>query len=148
MKAQKLLLVAVNPVLIGLCVLAVPIVGQSFEPPGVVAAAAPVYPAIAVAANAAGEVMVEVNIDADGNVSAADARSGHPLLQRAAKIAARRWKFEPAGAGTGPRTARLAFIFRIIQEKRPEAEIAPVFMPPYKVEITENPARIVNTVNH
>jgi TonB family protein len=150
MKVRKLkLLPALAALLVGLCVLhvlAYTITGQSSESPRVVAAAAPVYPPIAIAARASSDVIVEVKIAADGNVSTANARSGHPLLQQAAVVAARRWKFEPAGAGA--RTATLTFTFRINEGKKPAAEITPVFMPPYKVEITGDPSRFVETVNH
>jgi TonB family protein len=55
----------------------------------------PEYPAIAKAANASGAVTVEVTIDEDGNVSSANAVSGHPLLRAAAVTAARQAKFPP-----------------------------------------------------
>jgi TonB family protein len=41
-----------------------------------------------------GAVVVEVTIDENGNVIAASAVSGHPLLKDAAVAAARRWKFQ------------------------------------------------------
>ena len=53
------------------------------------------YPPIARAAHASGSVKVEVTIDEDGNVVAAKAVSGHPLLQAAAVAAARNAKFSP-----------------------------------------------------
>ncbi len=55
----------------------------------------PAYPAIARQAGAAGTVTVEVIMDEDGNVTAARATSGHPLLQAAAVDAARKAKFAP-----------------------------------------------------
>jgi protein TonB len=56
---------------------------------------APEYPAIARQARAAGTVVVRVTIDEDGNVIAAQAVSGHPLLQAAAVAAARQARFSP-----------------------------------------------------
>jgi TonB family protein len=56
----------------------------------------PNYPAIAKAAGAEGSVSVRVTVDEDGNVVAAKAVSGHPLLQSAAVDAARQSKFKPA----------------------------------------------------
>ena len=53
----------------------------------------PEYPAIARAAKASGTVTVEVVVDEEGNVVAAKAVSGHPLLQGAAVNAARQAKF-------------------------------------------------------
>jgi TonB family protein len=53
----------------------------------------PVYPAIARQAHAAGSVTVDVIIGEDGEVVAARAVSGHPLLQAAAVTAARHATF-------------------------------------------------------
>jgi TonB family protein len=55
----------------------------------------PPYPPIARAAHASGNVAVEVTIDEGGNVIAARAVSGHPLLQAASVAAARNAKFAP-----------------------------------------------------
>jgi TonB family protein len=53
----------------------------------------PLYPAIAGAAQATGDVIVEVIIDEEGDVISARALSGHPLLRDAAVEAAQKWKF-------------------------------------------------------
>jgi TonB family protein len=55
----------------------------------------PTYPPIARAAHATGEVVVMVVVDEEGNVIAAQAVSGHPLLQAASVKAARESTFEP-----------------------------------------------------
>lgn len=55
----------------------------------------PAYPLIARAAHASGTVVVQVLIDEDGNVVAAHAVSGHPLLQGVSVAAAREAKFLP-----------------------------------------------------
>jgi TonB family protein len=55
----------------------------------------PAYPQIARAARATGNVTVDVTIDEEGNVIAARAVSGHPLLQGASVEAARNAKFSP-----------------------------------------------------
>jgi TonB family protein len=55
----------------------------------------PNYSPSAREAHAAGSVMVQVTIDEDGNVIAAKAVSGHPLLQAASVAAARNAKFSP-----------------------------------------------------
>jgi len=55
----------------------------------------PVYPPIARAAHASGSVTVEITVDETGNVVAAHAVSGHPLLQAAAVTAARQASFKP-----------------------------------------------------
>ncbi|MEO8073040.1 MAG: TonB family protein [Acidobacteriota bacterium] len=56
---------------------------------------APEFPAAAKAVNASGTVNVQVTIDEDGNVTSANAISGHPLLRSAAVDAARQAKFTP-----------------------------------------------------
>jgi protein TonB len=55
----------------------------------------PSYPPIAKAAHAEGKVSVRVTVDEEGNVVAAEAVSGHPLLQSAAVDAARATRFKP-----------------------------------------------------
>ena len=55
----------------------------------------PVFPVIARQAHASGAVNVEIMIDEGGNVIAAHAVSGHPLLQAAAVNAARQASFNP-----------------------------------------------------
>ena len=55
----------------------------------------PTYPPIAKAAGAQGTVSVKVTVDEAGNVIAAEAVSGHPLLRSAAVDAARESKFKP-----------------------------------------------------
>jgi protein TonB len=56
---------------------------------------APAYPPIARAAHASGTVTVQILIDEQGNVIAAHAVDGHPLLQAAAVAAARQARFSP-----------------------------------------------------
>jgi TonB family protein len=58
----------------------------------------PAYPPLARAARVSGRVVVEVTIDASGNVTLAKAISGHPLLKSAALDAARQWRFRPSNA--------------------------------------------------
>ncbi len=55
----------------------------------------PQYSAAARAVRAEGQVKVQVTIDEDGNVTSANAVSGHPLLQQLAQAAARSSKFLP-----------------------------------------------------
>src|SRR5712691_8776921 len=55
----------------------------------------PAYPQIARQAHASGMVVVQVLIDENGNVVAAHAVSGHPLLQAVAVAAARASRFSP-----------------------------------------------------
>jgi len=55
----------------------------------------PAYPPIAKAARASGTVTVQILLDEEGYVIAANAVSGHPLLQQAAVYAARQARFSP-----------------------------------------------------
>lgn len=56
---------------------------------------APEYPAAAKAVRASGTVNVQVTVDENGDVTSANAVSGHPLLRSAAETAARQAKFPP-----------------------------------------------------
>lgn len=56
----------------------------------------PVYSVIAQRANVEGRVVVEVELDTNGEVVAAKAVSGHQFLRQAAEDAARKSKFQPA----------------------------------------------------
>ena len=55
----------------------------------------PSYPALARSAHAAGQVSVKVLIDLEGNVAAAQAVAGNPLLRAASVKAARETRFTP-----------------------------------------------------
>jgi len=55
----------------------------------------PVYPPIAKAARAQGNVVVQILVDENGNVACAQALSGHPLLRQATIEAAWQAKFTP-----------------------------------------------------
>lgn len=57
--------------------------------------ATPQYPEEAKQVRAAGRVLVQVTVDGQGNVTAAKAYDGHPLLRGAAENAARQSKFAP-----------------------------------------------------
>jgi TonB family protein len=117
----------------------------SVAQPAVVSAAAPQFPPIAKAANAYGDVIVEVEVDASGSVSATRAIEGHPLLRRPSAEAASRWRFA-ADAKAGLRKARLTFSFRKAETR--EDEILPVFEPPYKVVVVSITPCINYAVHH
>jgi TonB family protein len=59
----------------------------------------PVYPMIAQKSNIVGQVVVQVTLDEEGNVTAAKAVSGHALLRSASEDAAEKSKFKPATVG-------------------------------------------------
>jgi TonB family protein len=62
----------------------------------------PPYPPAARAVRASGAVNVQVTVDEKGNVTTANAVSGHPLLRAAAVAAARQSKFSPTLFGGNP----------------------------------------------
>lgn len=104
--------------------------------PTVVAAVAPVFPPIARAARTKGDVVVEVRINSDGQVTDTRVMSGHKLLQKASEVAARKWKFDSAG---NERSARLTFNFGYVDGKNTDPEYIVTFMPPYRIEVIWNP---------
>jgi TonB family protein len=59
----------------------------------------PIYPAIAQKSNVTGQVVVQVTLDEEGNVTAAKAINGHALLRSASEDAAEKSKFKPAMIG-------------------------------------------------
>ena len=84
--------------------------------PGVVTGGAvkrvdPVYPPAAREARLTGVVAVEVTVSEQGNVTSARALSGPTLLQNAAVLAARAWKFKASTLGGVPVTTTTTIIF-------------------------------------
>jgi len=59
----------------------------------------PVYSQVAARSNVGGKVVVNVEMDVEGNVTSATAVSGHQLLRYDSETAARRSKFKPAMFG-------------------------------------------------
>lgn len=104
--------------------------------PVVTSAVVPTYPLTALHSHTSGEVVIEVKINSEGSVIAADAISGSPVLVGGARYIARRWKFAPATDGRVARTARLTFVYHLAPRDAPTEELFAVFKPPYRVEIT------------
>ena len=76
----------------------------------------PAYPPIARSAHASGQVVVQVLIDENGNVVAAHATSGHPLLQAAAVGAARSSKFTPTKLSGQPVKVNGVIIYNFVAQ--------------------------------
>jgi TonB family protein len=106
------------------------------EGPTVIAAVAPVFPPIARAARAKGEVVVEVKVNPHGEVEESKVVSGHPLLRKVSEVAAMKWKF--AIAERQARSVRLIFSFGYVDNKS-DPEYTIIFMPQYKVQMIWNP---------
>ncbi|MET0753211.1 MAG: TonB family protein [Pyrinomonadaceae bacterium] len=77
----------------------------------------PVYPQAAKAVRASGAVNVQVMIDENGNVVAASAVSGHPLLRKAAETAASQAKFAPAVIGGKAVKITGVIVYNFVGEK-------------------------------
>jgi TonB family protein len=76
----------------------------------------PPYPAVARLAHASGEVKVEVTVDEEGNVMAARAIAGHPMLQAAAVAAARQAKFSTTRVSGQPTKVQGVLIYTFAAE--------------------------------
>ena len=76
----------------------------------------PAYPPIARAAHAAGQVVVQVTIDENGNVISAHAVSGHPLLQQAAVQAAHGARFSPTKLSGQPVKVTGTIIYNFVAQ--------------------------------
>jgi TonB family protein len=91
---------------------------------------APAYPPIAKAARAQGAVQVNVTVDENGNVTAAEAVSGHPLLRDAAIEAARQWQFKPTSLGGQAVKVQGLLTFNFTLEGKDEAPGQVALTPP------------------
>jgi protein TonB len=75
---------------------------KKFVPARLMRSVSAQYPPVARQMHAEGTVILEVEIDAAGNVASAKASSGPPLLRAAAVDAVQRWKYVPATLGDKP----------------------------------------------
>ena len=76
----------------------------------------PVYPQIAMAARATGNVVVMMVIDEGGRVIAAQSVSGHPLLQSASVKAAKDSTFMPTFVGGVPVKVVATITYRFVMQ--------------------------------
>ncbi|MDT7603740.1 MAG: periplasmic protein TonB [Acidobacteriota bacterium] len=112
------------------------------EQVSVIKAVAPTFPPVARAAWVKGVVEVEVTIDNVGTVTSAHSTSGHRLLRAAAETATKQWMFAPATESKMARKVSLSFTFTIMPECTKYADLTPIFVPPYQVEIRVEPAPV------
>ncbi len=96
-----------------LCLVTTPIAAQ--KGPKVVKYENPNYPNYATAVWARGNVVVDVQIDAQGNVISTAAESGHGFLKKPSEDAACRWKFSKSD--TNARQVKLIFVYIIKENK-------------------------------
>ena len=83
----------------------------------------PVYPPLAKMARIQGNVVLKINVEANGEVSDIKVRSGHPLLVKAALEAVSRWRFE--SSPILPTTTSVTLRFRL-PEPNPEGKVSGV----------------------
>lgn len=102
------------------------------EPPVVVSAPRPAYPAQAAAKKVSGAVLVDVKISAEGKVIEANPITGHAILREASKKAALMWRFN-ALEGSVTRSVRLTFIYHETSYTEPKEK--PDFTSPYQTEV-------------
>jgi TonB family protein len=76
----------------------------------------PEYPVIARQAHASGSVTVQITIDEEGNVIAAKAVDGHPLLQAAAVSVARQAKFTPTRLSGRPVKVQGVLVYNFVAQ--------------------------------
>src|SRR5690242_2647792 len=91
---KELLLVILPVLLTPICSILIFAHSQSEstrEGPVVIAAVAPVFPPIARAARAKGEVVVEVKVSPHAEVEESKAISGHALLRKVSEAEAKKW---------------------------------------------------------
>lgn len=84
---------------------------MKYTKPFVVSAPKPPYPPKAIAEKIEGDVLIDVLIDASGNVTQAIFVSGNDLLKNAAMASARGWKFDKTETEDSVRSVRLTFSF-------------------------------------
>ena len=117
--------------------------GRTSEPPAVISAVAPVYPAIAQSVNASGDVVVTVEINRSGDVISARVDNGHALLLKASVDAS---PLEVRDEHRRIPTAQLIFTFRIVPDKTAGIDRTPVFYPPYRIEVRSE--HLIVTTNY
>jgi len=71
-------------------------VGGAVKEPRPILKPDPVYPAMALAANVEGQVIIEATIDREGKVTNARVLRSAPLFEEAAIAAVRQWTYEPS----------------------------------------------------
>jgi hypothetical protein len=112
--------------------------------PAVVSAVAPVYPVVFMALKIEGEFNVDVEIDKDGKVvSSESVNENRKWVTKVIEETADRWRFAPDKDSRSNRRARLTFVFRYMPEAK-GFDVAPIFYPPYKVEVRDNTVILSN----
>jgi len=91
-------------------------VGGRINPPRAISTPPPIYPAIARAARAQGQVVIDAIIDEQGPVTEGRAISGPGLLIPAALAAVRSWKYQPTLLNGEPVSVQMHVIVNFLIE--------------------------------
>lgn len=116
---------------------------ERVDKPEVLSAVAPVYPPLLVAADFSGRIAVEVTINAKGEVTLTRIIEGHPAVRQMTDLfdqTLRKWLFSATTDERETRKATIVFVFTIVPERTPEADLTTIFRPPYEIEIRHRPA--------
>ncbi|MGH9928171.1 MAG: energy transducer TonB [Pyrinomonadaceae bacterium] len=131
----RLIAIAAVAIFVSVSVMHPRVVAQGPEQLAVVRAVAPVFPVPEKGGYAVGSVIVEIKVNAAGVVTTARAVQGHPFLYHAAENAAKRWLFASSVGEPGTRPVRLKFTFKIMDDETSEADLSPVYTPPFQFEV-------------
>ena len=131
MRTAKYILIVATVTLLGYVALAQT---NASDQPVVVSAVAPTYTMAIRASGLSGDFYADVEVDKNGKVTAA-AASAPKLMRKVIEEAARRWQFAPDPSGKQGRKVRLTFTFRNVPPNTSDFDSAPIFYPPYRVEV-------------
>ena len=112
----------------------------------VIRAVPALYPKVAAATGAQGDVVVEAKVDSYGRVLSARTIKGIPLLGAAAENSVRLWNFSSVEKDR-ERTVQLLFTFILLPENTSTRELLPVFIPPYHIEVRGSALKVKDTPN-
>lgn len=108
---------------------------SSLEPPQVLRAVAAIYPHIVAVAGGSGTTTVDVEISPNGSVKSVRIVTGARILGKVAEKSALRWVFAPTKESSRTRSVRLVYVFKLMPVNTAPEDLAPVFSPPYQIEI-------------
>jgi TonB family protein len=87
-------------------------VGGPVREPRIRSRVLPEYPTIARQLNAQGDVVLDITIDTNGDVTGIDVVSGPAVLRQVALVAVRQWKYEPSRLDGRPTTVHERVVVR------------------------------------
>ena len=93
------------------------------------------YPRIPKLARIEGTVEVKCTVDSSGTVTAAEALSGHRLLQEPARQNALQWKFQRGSTGVAGNSVTLRYDFLLDGKLQDDTRTAFVFEVPNRIQI-------------